>query len=155
MYGNQKSCYFGKCHGSYSDEVRRRAGPMDVTGVGEAKDDMYKSVVRLTLVEANEKELRYRRKGKDATAVFDAGGSREASDARNAWRSEDKGIFQEWLEENKKRPFWTNRSICEDSPPADKRILDIDGEMVVRDGEIVLTESVDGREPFTITLKKQ
>ena len=42
-----------------------------MTGVGEAKDDMYKSVVRLTLVEANEKELRYRRKGKDATAVFD------------------------------------------------------------------------------------
>ena len=59
------------------------------------------------------------------------------------------------MEENKNRPFWTNRSICEDSPPPDKQILDIDGEMVVRDGEIVLTESVDGREPFTITLKKQ
>lgn len=44
--------------------------------------------------------------------------------------------------------------MCDTAPP-DKRILDIDGEMVVRDGEIVLTESVDGREPFTITLKKQ
>lgn len=155
MYGNQKSCYFGKCHGSYS-EVRRRAGPMHVTGVGEAKDDKYKSVVRLTLVEANENELRYRRKGKDATAVFDAEGSRAASLARTYPEDpEHKGIFQEWLEENKKRPFWSDLSICEDSAPPDKRILDIDGEMVVRDGEIVLTESVDGREPFTITLKKQ
>ena len=31
------------------------------------------------MVEANENELKYRRKGKDATAVFDAEGSRAAS----------------------------------------------------------------------------
>ena len=153
IYGNWHSCYFGQCPGGYSYVRIRDTGDMQVTGVGEAKDNMYKSVVRLTLVEANENELRYRRKGKDATAVFDAEGSRAASLARTY--PEDPEIFQEWLEENKKRPFWSDLSICEDSAPPDKRILDIDGEMVVRDGEIVLTESVDGREPFTITLKKQ
>ncbi len=150
-YGNSHSCYFGKCHARSSEVRTRGAGDMQETGVGEAKDDMYKSVVRLTLVEANENELRYRRKGKDATHVFHAEGSRAASLARSNLH---KDAFQEWLKANEERPFWTDRSMCDTAPP-DKRILDIDGEMVVRDGEIVLTESVDGREPFTITLKKQ
>ena len=128
---------------------------MQVTGVGEAKDNMYKSVVRLTLVEANENELRYRRKGKDATAVFDAEGSRAALIARNPPDIPAVNeAFRHWLKAKEKRPFWTARSMCGPAPP-DTRILDIDGEMVLRDGEIVLTESVDGREPFTITLKKQ
>ena len=36
----------------------------------------------------------------------------------------------------------------------DARIRDFTGEMIIRDGEIVLTESYDGREPYTITLKE-
>ena len=86
--------------------------------------------------------------------MYDAKGSYEASLARSQDDPELKEEFREWLKGNEKRSFWTCGHFICDIPP-DKRILDIDGEMVVRDGEIVLTESVDGREPFTITLKKQ
>jgi hypothetical protein len=163
MYRRWNSCYFGmlSCSSGFG---RDRVGKIAYAGfnaglVGEAKAEMYQSVVRLTLVEANENELRYRRKGKDATGVYDAEGSYAAQLARGN-DPKLKEAFREWLKGNEKRSFWTcwiskTCFMCADDIPPDKRILDIDGEMVVRDGEIVLTESVDGREPFTITLKKQ
>ena len=154
-YQKWKSFYFGACACSGATG-RERVGEIDYTGlVGEAKDDMCKSIVHLTLVEANENELRYRRKGKDATGVYDAKGSYAAHLARDSQSDDPEliDIFQEWLKDHEKRPFWNCDDL--DVVPPDTRILDIDGEMVVRDGEIVLTESVDGREPFTITLKKQ
>ena len=40
-------------------------------------------------------------------------------------------------------------------PNDDARIRDFTGEMIIREEEIVLTESYDGREPYTITLKLQ
>lgn len=58
--------------------------------------------------------------------------------------------FRELLENHKASGFVCGPSLFND----DARIRDFTGEMIIRDGEIVLTESYDGREPYTITLKE-
>ena len=96
-----------------------------------------KSMVRFELIEANEKELRYARVGKDATVAYALDGSKMPEDE-----------FQELLEKHKARSCLCG---CFND---DARIRDFTGEMIIRDGEIVLTESYDGRAPYTITLKE-
>jgi hypothetical protein len=59
--------------------------------------------------------------------------------------------FRELLEDHKASSF-----LCceEENLNDDARIRDFTGEMIIREEEIVLTESYDGREPYTITLKR-
>lgn len=124
---------------SSASKRRREGGFHDTALVGYAQEpEFMKSMVRFELIEANEKELRYARVGKDATVAYALDGSK---------MPEDK--FQELLENHKARSCWFLDGINDDA-----RIRDFTGEMIIRDGEIVLTESYDGRAPYTITLKE-
>lgn len=123
---------------------RRRDGHFhDTALVGWAEESNFrKSMVRFELVESNDKELKYAREGKDATVAYELRGSKQ--------KSVD---FPKWVEDNKAKCFvfgCSHRHFLND----DARIRDFTGEMIIRDGEIVLTESYDGREPYTITLKE-
>ena len=134
------ACFPYSCWGAIE---RRRDGEFhDTALVGSAQEpESMKSMVRFELIEANEEELRYARVGKDATVAYMAVGLTAGSKM-----SEDE--FQELLENHK-----AQSCIC-DGINDDARIRDFTGEMIIRDGEIVLTESYDGRAPYTITLKE-
>ena len=124
---------------------RRRVGEFhDTALVGFAQEpEATKSMVRFELIEANEEELRYARVGKDATVAY-----------MLAWDNWKMGCdmsdyeLQEMLQNHKAQSCIWN-GINDDG-----RIRDFTGEMIIRDGEIVLTESYDGRAPYTITLKE-
>ena len=60
------------------------------------------------------------------------------------------GKMPKWLEDNEALCCVLGSIPIKD----DARIRDFTGEMIIRDGEIVLTESDVGREPYTITLKE-
>jgi hypothetical protein len=124
---------------------RRRDGHIhDTALVGWAEEPEFrKSMVRFELVESNDKELKYAREGKDATVAYELEGSREES-----------VYFPKWVEENKAKCFVCGPDNPRQNLNDDARIRDFTGEMIIRDGEIVLTESYDGREPYTITLKE-
>jgi hypothetical protein len=120
-------------------------------------------MLRFELIESNENELRYARKGKDATVAYAQGGSIET---RWEWdpvvgtyyRPKDSSHFAEWLKDTKKKTCVCCEGDAEGQPfdqNDDARIRDFTGEMIIREEEIVLTESYDGREPYTITLKLQ
>ena len=121
---------------------RQRDGRFDDTAlVGSAQEpEFLKSMVRFELIESSSTEVKYARKGKDATVAYALGLSRvQVAELR-----------AEWLEEIKAKSF-----VCGSDPfNDDARIRDFTGEMIIRDGEIVLTESYDGRDPYTITLKE-
>ena len=120
---------------------RRRDGRFDDTAlVGSAQEpEFMKSMVRFELIESNATEVKYARKGRDATVAYELKGSEVP-------RPE----FPKWLEDTKAECF-----VCGIVPfNDDARIRDFTGEMIIRDGEIVLTESYDGRDPYTITLKE-
>ena len=126
---------------------RRRVGFFDDNAlVGSAQEPRFmKSMVRFELIESNATEVKYARKGKDATVAYDLDGSKVPKDE-----------FPEWLEKRAKN-LGTESQCCVwgDNPLIDDaRIRNFTGEMIIRDGEIVLTESYDGREPYTITLKE-
>ena len=118
-------------------------------------------MLRFELIESNENELRYARKGKDATVAYAQGGSIEQLhfDCEGRWWKEKAITNAEWLKDTKKKTC----VCCEGDPQCltktmindDARIRDFTGEMIIREEEIVLTESYDGREPYTITLKLQ
>ena len=137
---------FGYCCALRTE--RERGGLLTNGGfIGRAKEPKFsKSMVRFQLIEANENELRYAREGKDATVAYELEGSREA---------QEKGSdgFAKWLKDTKRKIF--DCEICSEFPNDDARIRDFTGEMIIREEEIVLTESYDGREPYTITLKLQ
>jgi hypothetical protein len=137
---------------------RERGGSLTNGGfIGRAKEPEFsKSMVRFQLIEANENELRYAREGKDATIAYELEGSREA-------REKGSVRFAKWLKDTKRKIFHcpclsglpNDDAICSEFPNDDARIRDFTGEMIIREEEIVLTESYDGREPYTITLKLQ
>jgi len=127
---------------------RERGGSLTNGGfIGRAKEPKFsKSMVRFQLIEANENELRYAREGKDATIAYELEGSREA-------REKGSVRFAKWLKDTKRKIF--HCECVSGLRNDDARIRDFTGEMIIREEEIVLTESYDGREPYTITLKLQ
>ena len=126
-------------------ERRRKGHFHDTALVGWAENpDHRKSMVRFELVESKDKELKYAREGKDATVAYALEGSRVESVAD----------FPKWVNDNKAKCFVFGPDNPRHFLNDDARIRDFTGEMIIRDGEIVLTESYDGREPYTITLKE-
>lgn len=137
---------FGYCCALRTE--RERGGSLTNGGfIGRAKEPKFsKSMVRFQLIEANENELRYAREGKDATVAYELEGSREA-------REKGSVRFAKWLKDTKRKIF--HCECVSGLRNDDARIRDFTGEMIIREEEIVLTESYDGREPYTITLKLQ
>ena len=134
---------FGYCCARRTE--RERDGFLTDGGfIGRAKEPKFsKSMLRFQLIEANENELRYAREGKDATVAYELQGSEEA-------RKKGSDEFAKWLKDTKRKIFHLDETLNDDA-----RIRDFTGEMIIREEEIVLTESYDGREPYTITLKLQ